>query len=134
MDLDRRLRALKVALLLTGLAFAIGVPILTRVWPAAWMWEPRQPEYEQMIVGVYVTLGIFVLLAVRNPLQHLSLIWFTAWSSLIHGGIMLVQAMVDPTERANLVGDIPALLLVGIALAVLTPRAKDLSSPRIPER
>jgi hypothetical protein len=128
MDLDRRLRALKVALLLTGVAFAVGVPVLTRVWPDAWMWEPRQPEYEQMIVGVYVTLGIFVWLAARNPLQHLSLIWFTAWSSLVHGGIMAVQAVVDPAERANLVGDVPALLIVGFALAILTPRAKDLPS------
>jgi hydrogenase/urease accessory protein HupE len=92
------------------------------------MWEPRQPEYEQMIVGVYVTLGIFVWLAARNPLQHLSLIWFTAWSSLVHGGIMAVQAVVDPAERANLVGDVPALLIVGFMLAILTPRAKDLPS------
>ena len=126
MDLDRRIRALEIVLRLTGFAFAIGVPVLTRVWPDAWMWEPRQPEYEQMIVGVYVTLGIFVLLAARNPLQHLSLIWFTAWSSLVHGGIMAVQAAVDPVERANLIGDVPALLIIGIALAILTPRATSI--------
>ncbi len=129
MELASRLRALKVVLLLAGVAFTVGVPLLTRLWPAAWMWEPRQSEYEQMIVGIYVTLGIFVLLAARNPMQHLSLIWFTAWSSLVHGGIMAVQAAVDPAERANLVGDIPALLIVGLALAILTPRGKDLPSP-----
>ena len=132
MDLDRRIRALEIVLRLTGFAFAIGVPVLTRVWPDAWMWEPRQPEYEQMIVGVYVTLGVFVWLAARDPLRNLSLIWFTAWSSLVHGGIMAVQAMVDTTERANLIGDVPALLLIGIALAVLTPRAKDLASASTP--
>jgi MFS superfamily sulfate permease-like transporter len=126
MDFDRRIRALKVALLLTGIAFAIGVPLLTRVWPSAWMWEPRQAEYEQMIVGIYVTLGVFVLLAARDPLQHLSLIWFTAWSSLVHGGIMAVQAMIDSSEHPNLMGDVPALLIVGVALAILTPRAKQL--------
>jgi hypothetical protein len=125
MDLDKRLRALKVALVLTGLAFAIGVPVLTRAWPDAWMWEPRQPEYEQMIVGVYVTLGIFVLLAARDPLRNLGLIWFTAWSSLVHGGIMAAQAWADPADRANLLGDIPALLIVAVALAILTPRAKE---------
>lgn len=128
MDLDRRLGALKIVLLLTGVSFTIGVPLLTRVWPDAWMWEPRQSEYEQMIVGIYVTLGIFVLLAAKDPLQHLSLIWFTAWSSLVHGGIMLAQAMVDPVEHANMIGDIPALLIIGIALAVLTPRARQLSA------
>ena len=126
MDLDRRLHALRALLLVTGVAFVLGVPVLTRVWPDAWMWEPRQSEYEQMIVGVYVTLGVFVLIASRNPLQHLSLIWFTAWSSLVHGAIMAVQALVDPAERANLIGDVPALLIIGIALAVLTPRAKQI--------
>lgn len=130
MDLERRLRALRIVLVLTGIAFALGVPVLTWVWPDAWMWEPRQVEYEQMIVGVYVTLGIFVLLAARDPLRHLSLIWFTAWSSLVHGCIMAVQALTDPADRANLVGDVPALLLIGIALAILTPRARDISAAR----
>ena len=123
--MDRRLALLRPFLMLTGAA-CLALPILMRIWPEAWMWEPRQPEYEQMLIGVYVTLGVFVLLASRDPLRHLSLIWFTAWSSLVHGGIMLVQALRDPTERANLVGDIPALLLVGIGLILLTPRAKDL--------
>jgi len=132
MELEVRLRALRVVLVLTGVAFTIGVPVLTRAWPDAWMWEPRQSEYEQMIVGVYVTLGIFVLLAARNPLENLSLIWFTAWSSLVHGGIMAVQAGVDPTERANLIGDVPALLLIGLALAILTPRAKSLAARPAP--
>ena len=129
MEQARRLAALRIALLLTGVAFALGVPLLTWAWPDAWMWEPRQSEYEQMIVGLYVTLGVFVLLAIRDPLRHLSLIWFTAWSSLVHGGIMLVQAMVDPMEHANLIGDVPALLVVGVALAILTPRARDLPAP-----
>jgi hypothetical protein len=128
MDLDQRLRALKTVLYLTGVAFVVGVPLLTHAWPAAWMWEPRQHEYEQMIVGVYVTLGVFVWLAARDPLRHLSLIWFTAWSSLVHGGIMAVQALVDPAERANLIGDVPALLVVALALAILTPRARDVRS------
>jgi hypothetical protein len=118
-----RLALLKGVLLATGLIFAIALPILIWVWPAAWMWEPRQAEYEQMIVGVYVTLGVFLVLASRDPLRHLSLIWFTAVSSLVHGGIMLVQALVDPMEHANLIGDVPGLLLVGAVLVWLTPRA-----------
>lgn len=123
--LERRLALLRPLLVVTALA-CLSLPVLTRVWPEAWMWEPRQPEYEQMIIGVYLTLGVFVLRAARDPLQHLSLIWFTAWSSLVHGGIMLVQALRDPAERANLMGDVPGLLLIGIGLLVLTPRAAHL--------
>jgi hypothetical protein len=74
-----------------------------------------------MILGVYATLGVFLIIASRNPLQHRSLIWFTVWSSLVHAGIMTVQAMMSPMERGHLLGDIPALAIVAIALAILTP-------------
>jgi len=126
MDRERRLRALGIVLRVAGATFALGLPVLVRVFPGAFMWEPRQPEHEQMIVGIYVTLGVFLWVAARDPLRHLSLVWFTVWSSFVHGGIMLVRALVDPAERANLVGDIPALFAVAIVLGVLAPREKDL--------
>jgi hypothetical protein len=132
-EFARRLSLLKIVLGIAGATFVVGLPILTRVWPGAWMWEPRQSEYEQMIVGVYMTLGVFLLLAVRDPLQHLSLIWFTAWSSLVHGGIMAVQAFVDSAERANLIGDVPALLLLGGTLMLLTPRQRDIPASFAPD-
>lgn len=128
MDEPARLKYLSFALVVFGLIFLFGVFALMTVWPAGWGWEPRQSEYEQMIVGVYAVLGIFLLRASRNPLRHLSLIWFTAWSSLAHGAIMLVQALRDPAEQANLIGDIPALFLVAIVLMVLTPRSGSAGS------
>ncbi len=91
-------------------------------WPSGWRWQPKQPEYEQMILGVYATLGVFLLLAARDPLRHLSLIWFTICSSLVHAGIMAVQAFSAPQEHGHLLGDIPALAIVAVVLAALTPR------------
>ena len=78
-------------------------------------------------MGVYATLGVFLILAAKDPMAHASLIWFTVWSSLVHGGIMFVQAIVDETERANLLGDVPALFLVAIVLWYLMPK-KDINS------
>jgi hypothetical protein len=75
-----------------------------------------------MIMGVYATLGVFLIRAAKDPLANTSLIWFTIWSSIVHGGIMLVQAIVDETERANLLGDIPALFLVAVVLWYLMPK------------
>jgi hypothetical protein len=75
-----------------------------------------------MILGVYATLGVFLLLASRNPLQNRSLIWFTVWSSLVHAGIMTAQALNAPGEHGHLLGDIPALVFVAILLGALTPR------------
>mgnify|MGYP001304260108 CR=1 FL=1 len=89
-------------------------------------WEPRQPEYEQMIMGIYATLGVFLIRAAKNPMEHLSLIWFTIFSCLVHGGIMLVQSVVDETEHANLMGDVPALFLVAIVLWVLMPKQHEI--------
>lgn len=75
-----------------------------------------------MILGVYATLGVFLILASRAPRDHISLILFTAWSSLVHAGIMAVQAVRDAAEQGHLLGDIPVLALVGIVLLVLVPK------------
>jgi len=118
-----KLRYLRIALIIFGLIFTLGVyPLMMAWWPAGWRWQPNQPEYEQMILGVYATLGIFLLLASRNPLRYRSVIWFTVWSSLVHAGIMTIQAVNAPMEHGHLLGDIPALVLVAVVLAILTPR------------
>jgi hypothetical protein len=121
MQQSDRLRYLRIALVVFGIVFIFGIFTLMSVWPAGWGWEPRQPEYEQMILGVYATLGVFLIRAAKDPLANLSLIWFTIWSSLVHGGIMFVQAVMDETERANLIGDVPALFLVALVLWYLMP-------------
>lgn len=69
-----------------------------------------------MIMGIYATLGMFLILAAKDPLSHASLIWFTIWSSIVHGAIMLVQAIAGQSERANPPGDEPALFLVAAVL------------------
>jgi len=117
---------LRPVLIVVGLVFIFGVAILMRVWPSGWQWQPSQPEYEQMILGVYATLGVFLLLAAREPARHRSLILFAAWSSLVHAGIMGVQAIRDTAESGHLIGDVPALAIVGIVLLVLVRNAAEL--------
>jgi hypothetical protein len=77
-----------------------------------------------MIIGLYATLGIFLLLAARDPLKHKSLIWFTVWSSVVHAGIMSYQSFSDQMEKGQLFGDVPALLFVALLLGLLTPRGE----------
>jgi hypothetical protein len=117
-----RLRALRYALIAVGLISILAVFPLTRLWPSGWRWEPEGELYLQMIVGIYATLGVFLLLAARDPERHLSLIWFTVWSSVVHGGIMAVQSLVYPMHRGHLLGDVPALFLIAAVLGYLTPR------------
>ena len=121
-------RYLRIALRLVGLTFIIGIYALVIVWPSGWSWHTGHshnlPHYLQMILGVYATLGVFLLIASRNPLAHLSLIWFTVWSSVVHAAIMAVQALANPDQIGHLWGDVPALLVVAAVLAVLTPWGK----------
>ena len=74
------------------------------------------------MIGVYATLGIFLMWASRRPEAHISLIWFKFWSSLVHGCIMGAQAVLDPREHGHLVGDVAALFFVALLLGWLTPR------------
>jgi len=92
------------------------------LWPSGWAWSPGQYEYEQMIVGVYATLGFFLILDSKNSLEHRSLIWFTVWSSVVHATIILIQSLVDTRELGHVIGDIPALYIVAIVLGMLMPK------------
>jgi hypothetical protein len=116
-----RLRYLRVALAVAGVACLALYPLML-FWPSGWTWHVGHSDYPMMIVGIYATLGVFLLLAIRNPLANLSLIWFAVWSSVVHGAIMTVQALTEPGQMGHLVGDVPALIIVAIVLAVLTPR------------
>lgn len=121
-DVDR-VKYLRMALLLVGLIFLFGVYPLTIVWPSGWAWHAGQSEYLQMILAIYATLGIFLMRASRDPLAHRSLIWFTVWSSIVHGAVMAVQAVVYPQHIGHLFGDVSALFGVAGVLAFLMPRA-----------
>lgn len=116
-------KLLSTVLVAVGLLFIAGIYPLTILWPGGWAWHHTgQSLYLQMILGIYATLGIFLILASRDPLAHRSLIWFTVWSSLVHAGIMTAQALAYPEHHGHLYGDVPALLIVAALLAFLMPR------------
>ena len=128
MSNETRMFYLRIVLIVFGLIFVLAIYPLTILWPSGWAWGHGHSHYAMMIVGVYATLGIFLLLASRDPLASSSLIWFTVWSSVVHAGIMAVQATQDPAENGHLIGDVPALLLVAIVLAMLMPPSKAVSA------
>ena len=117
-----RLTYLRIALIAVGVIFIAAIYPLMIIWPSGWTWHTGHSDYPMMIVGVYATLGVFLLMASRNPLENRSLIWFTVWSSIVHAAIMAIQSFEAPQNHGHLVGDVPALLIVAIVLAALTPR------------
>ncbi len=119
-----RLLYLRGALTAFGLIFLFGIYPLSIVWPSGWAWGHEHSHYLTMIIGIYATLGVFLLIASRDPHAHKSIIWFTVWSSVVHGGIMAVQSFKDASEHGHLWGDVLALFVVAVVLAILTPRSK----------
>src|ERR1700682_1163242 len=110
-----RERALKVVLVLVGLLFLAGIYPLTMFF--------RSEAAVAMMLILYVTLGIVLLLAARNPSANRSLIGFTAWSSFAHAAVMGVQAFRNLIARGELIG-VVVLVIIGVALIVLAPGKK----------
>jgi hypothetical protein len=114
-------KLLQLALVVFGAIFCLVYP-LAIFWPSGWAWHegaPADSQYFMMIVGVYATLGVFLILASRDPHANRSLILFTIWSSLVHAAIMAVQSFGNPMHQGHLLGDVPALVLVALVLGGL---------------
>jgi hypothetical protein len=106
-------RAQKVVIAIIGFLFVVTIyPMLFLV---------RDEGTLQMMLSIYVTLGIFLLLASRNPSAHRSLIAFAAWSSFAHAATMAVQAFFTVNERMHLLLGVAMFLVFGLALIAVTP-------------
>jgi hypothetical protein len=116
----KRERALKIVLVLVGLLFCAAV------YPLMLM-AKRDPALA-MMMSLYVTLGVFLLVASRNPSAHRSLIAFTAWSSFAHAGIMSFQAVFGMIPRRELIGS-AVFAVIGIALIALAPAKESPEHP-----
>ena len=118
-----RERALKVVLVLVGLFFLAGAyPTLASVWRG-------EIDGDTMMLSLYVTLGVFLLLAVRNPSAHRTLIAFTAWSSFAHGAVMAALAYQNTSERRELLIAVAVLALIGVSLIALAPAKQAMAAP-----
>ena len=115
-----RERALKVVLVVVGLLFSAAVIPL--------MMMAKQDPALAMMMSLYVTLGVFLLLASRNPSAHRSLIAFTAWSSFAHATVMSVQAYLNFIARRELIGS-AVFILIGVALIALAPTKQPVERP-----
>jgi len=114
-------KLLPLALIVFGAAFLLIYP-LAILWPSGWAWHEGNPasnDYFLMIIGVYSTLGIFMIRAATNPGANASLIWFVIWSSVVHAAVMAWESFRNPMMMGHLYGDVPALLLIALVLGLL---------------
>jgi uncharacterized protein DUF6632 len=114
-----RERVLKVVLVLVGLLFSAGIyPLVTSVRDG---WQANKEDALPMMLSLYVTLGIFLLLAARNPSANRSVIAFAAWSSFAHASVMAVMAVHLANERRDLLIAGAVFSVIGAVLMVLAP-------------
>jgi hypothetical protein len=123
MNDQMRDKFLRISLVAIGVTFIVGIWVLGQIWPSGWSWHTvGRSHYYEMILAVYATLGVFLLLASRDPSRHLSLIWFTVWSSVAHATVMAYQSFDPGDHLGHLWGDVAALYIVAAWLAFLMPR------------
>ena len=117
-----RERALKVVMVLVGLLFLVLIyPLTMFLWPEVAL---------AMMLSLYVTLGVFLLIAARNPSANRSLIAFTAWSSFAHAALMAVQAYRNYIGRGELLG-VALFAVIGVTLIVLAPTKQSMQSASV---
>jgi len=116
-------RALRVVLVLVGLMSLSGVFALVH-------WSNPARAFEQMLASVYATLGVFLIIAAFNPPAHRSLIAFTAWSSVVHGAVMGVQAWKNVIPHSDLLRAATPMLAIGVVFLLLAPAKPTASGPR----
>jgi hypothetical protein len=115
----RRERALKFVLVLVGLLFCAAI------YPLILM--AKQDPALAMMMSLYVTLGVFLLVASHNPSAHRSLIAFAAWSSFAHASIMAAQAFLGIIARRELLG-VATFVVIGVAFIALAPAKQPVES------
>lgn len=113
----RRERALKIVLVLVGLLFTAGIyPMVGRLLSPA-----GSDTGDTMMMSLYFVLGILLLIAVRNPSAHRSLIAFAAWSSFGHAAVMTILGYEMRSERTGFWIGSAVLLVIGVVLVALAP-------------
>ena len=123
-----REKLLRIVLILVGLLFVAGVyPLITSVRDG---WRTNKEDALPMGISVYVTLGVFLLVAARNPSANRSVITFGGWANLAHAGVMTIMAIHLPNERQDLFVASTMFGLIGVVLVVLAPgkRRQELAS------
>jgi hypothetical protein len=118
-----RNRLLRVLLVMFGLIFVAGIyPLITSVRSG---WQANKEDAEPMGISLYVMMGIFLLIAARNPSANRGVIVFAAWLNIAHAAVMAVMAFHLPNERGDLLIAAAIFGTIGAALIALAP-AKQL--------
>ena len=114
-----RQRALRILLVLFGLIFVAGVyPLITSVRSG---WQANKEDAEPMGLSLYVMMGIFLLIAARNPSANRGVIVFAAWLNIAHAAVMAIMAVHLPNERDGLLTAAAVFGVIGGALISLSP-------------
>lgn len=112
------------AMIVIGLAFIILTPLGFHIWPGGFRWTHPSPHpaYERMIAAIYISLGICLIMAAKDPLKNAIIIDFTIISSILHGLVMFYDSFAQEGEMTHLAGDVPMLLALAALLIVFHPK------------
>jgi uncharacterized protein DUF6632 len=127
----KRERIRQVIVGLVGLFYvALLYPLCSDLWHAKWLVQMNDNECEPMFLSFYIALGLFLLLAVKKPSAHRSLIAFAAWSSLFHAAVMTIQTIEAWRHGVHRdYTDVVIAAIIGAVLLAVTPRGREAAAP-----
>ncbi|MCP5068257.1 MAG: hypothetical protein GY946_16975 [bacterium] len=121
---ETAMKRLSIFMVFLGAALILTIPFAFEVWPAGFRWgHPHgHAPYERMIISIYVSLGICMIVASRDPLKNAIIIDFAILSSILHGGVMTYDSFAQDGELMHMLGDVPLLFAVAALLWFYHPR------------
>lgn len=123
-DSNKAMKRLSIFMIVVGAFLVLLLPFMFDLWPGGFRWgHPHgHPPYERMIIVIYMSLGVCLIAAARDPLRNAILIDFTILSSILHGGVMTYDSFAQENEMTHLVGDVPLLFIVAAIFLVFHPK------------
>ena len=120
-------RLTQIALLLVGLfnLALVSLFLYPDLWHSNWLLEGKN-EIEPMFLSVFVMIGLFLLLAIRRPSPHRSMIAFIGWWNIAHSTVMMVETVQSYRHHIHRnYDDVILFYFIGVVLLVLLPTKKQ---------
>jgi hypothetical protein len=123
---EKRERLTQIVLVIVGLVnLALIYFLYVDLRHSNWLLVQKN-ECDPMFLSFFIPVGVFLLLAVKRPLEHRSMIALVAWWNISHGTVMAIQtveAWMHGVHRNF--ADVIIFLVIGVVLLVLLPAKRE---------
>ena len=128
----KRERLTQIVVVIVGLLNLATIYFLySDLWHSSWLLD-RKNEVEPMFLSFFIPVGVFLLMAVRRPAEHRSVIALAAWWHISHSTVMAIQTVEAWNHGIHRnFTDVIVFLVIGVVLLVLLPAKREAVAPGV---